>query len=96
MPSQQAFGSSKNWAIVLAGGEGSRLLSLTRRIAGTDLPKQFCPLTGEHSLLEQTIRRASLLLPEANILTVVNRAHQPFYEKQDRLPLRALSVCQVW
>lgn len=30
------------WAIVLAGGEGSRLRELTRLIVGSPTPKQFC------------------------------------------------------
>ena len=33
-------------AIILAGGEGMRLRSLTRRIAGDERPKQFCPFVG--------------------------------------------------
>ncbi len=34
-------------AIILAGGDGPRLASLTRKIAGRDQPKQFCPILGE-------------------------------------------------
>jgi mannose-1-phosphate guanylyltransferase len=41
-------------AIILAGGEGTRLSGLTREIAGFPIPKQFCPLLGEVPLLEQT------------------------------------------
>jgi mannose-1-phosphate guanylyltransferase len=32
---------SQRWALILAGGDGKRLLPLTRRIAGDDRPKQF-------------------------------------------------------
>ena len=32
------------WALILAGGDGTRLRALTRRIAGDPRPKQFCPL----------------------------------------------------
>jgi dTDP-glucose pyrophosphorylase len=30
-------------AIILAGGDGTRLLEVTRRISGDATPKQFCP-----------------------------------------------------
>lgn len=69
------------WAIVLAGGEGSRLRELTRLIVGSPTPKQFCPVIGETSLLEQTRRRVSLAVPEKHTLTVINRAHERFYQK---------------
>jgi len=32
------------WAVILAGGDGTRLRSFTRHIAGDDRPKQFCPV----------------------------------------------------
>jgi len=47
-------GHEEAGAIILAGGDGTRLLSLTRRIAGLDLPKQFCQILGKETLLEQT------------------------------------------
>lgn len=34
----------KRWAVILAGGEGVRLRSLTRLVSGDDTPKKFCPL----------------------------------------------------
>jgi hypothetical protein len=46
-------------AIILAGGERSRLRSLTRRLVGDDRPKQFCPVLGGETLLAQTRRRAT-------------------------------------
>jgi len=39
------------WAVLLAGGEGTRLQSLTRKIAGDSRPKQFCGVLGGRSLL---------------------------------------------
>ena len=38
------------WAVILAGGDGTRLRSLTRRITGDERPKQFCPLIGQNTL----------------------------------------------
>ena len=46
-------------AIILAGGDGTRLLSLTR-IARLHLLKQFCRILGKETLFEQTRRRVAL------------------------------------
>ena len=54
----------ERWGVILAGGEGVRLRPLTRMIVGDDRPKQFCPILGRETLLEQTRRRASLLIPQ--------------------------------
>jgi mannose-1-phosphate guanylyltransferase len=65
--------------IILAGGDGTRLASLTRRLAGDERPKQFCRLIGDDTLLEQTRRRARLLIAPERLLTVVTRHHERFY-----------------
>ena len=72
--------ASERSAIVLAGGEGTRLKALTRQIAGEEIPKQFCKLVGSKSLLEQTYDRVSNLIPRERTVTVVNRAHERFYQ----------------
>ena len=66
-------------AIVLAGGEGSRLRSLTRRIAGKEIPKQFCPIFGTETLLEQTLRRVAHTVEPRLISIVLTRSHERFY-----------------
>ena len=68
-----------HWAVLLAGGDGVRLRSMTRGIAGDDRPKQFCPLVGEDALLTETRKRAALTVPAHRTLVVVNRAHERFY-----------------
>ena len=69
----------RRWAVILAGGNGSRLLPLTRRIAGDDRPKQFCVLVGSETLLQQTKRRVSQILPPYQTLIALTRAHEGFY-----------------
>jgi mannose-1-phosphate guanylyltransferase len=70
---------SRHWAVILAGGDGVRLRSLTRGLTGDDRPKQFCALVGPAALLTETRRRAALVAPAHRTLVVVNRAHERFY-----------------
>jgi len=63
------------WALVLAGGDGRRLQVLTRKIAGAPIPKQYCRITGDRSLLEATLARIVPLVPRERTLVVVNRSH---------------------
>jgi mannose-1-phosphate guanylyltransferase len=67
------------WAMILAGGEGSRLRSFTRLIAGDERPKQFCAVLGDRPLLETTRRRAALLAPADRTVIVLTRGHERFY-----------------
>lgn len=67
------------WAVLLAGGDGTRLRSFTRLIAGDDRPKQFCPLYGGRTLLGQTrLRIASAISPERTLFALVKQ-HEKFY-----------------
>jgi mannose-1-phosphate guanylyltransferase len=70
------------WAIVLAGGEGQRLRSLTRFVCGDDRPKQFAPLLGERSLLRHTLDRIGLRIPLSRTL-VVTHARDAVYLDQE-------------
>ena len=67
------------WGVILAGGDGSRLQCLTRRIEGDTRPKQFCRLLGDESLLTQTRRRICPLLDAGKMITVVTKKHEPYY-----------------
>lgn len=69
----------KEWAVILAGGDGTRLKSLTRKIAGDERPKQFCSVLGKKTLLEETRDRAGFELALQRTLYVVNRAHERYY-----------------
>ena len=63
------------WALVLAGGDGRRLQDLTRRIAGAPIPKQYCRIVGDRSLLEATLARIAPLVTRERTLAIVNREH---------------------
>jgi mannose-1-phosphate guanylyltransferase len=71
--------TSLPWALILAGGDGRRLRSLTRRIAGDERPKQFCRVLDHDTLLEQTLRRSALAIPRDRTMAVVVGAHERFY-----------------
>jgi mannose-1-phosphate guanylyltransferase len=51
------------WAIVLAGGQGIRLLPLVRELCGDERPKQFAEIVGTKSLLRHTLDRVGLQIP---------------------------------
>jgi mannose-1-phosphate guanylyltransferase len=67
------------WALILAGGDGTRLRSLTSQISGDPLPKQFCPMIDGDTLLDRTRRRADLLARPDQQVIVVSRPHEPYY-----------------
>jgi mannose-1-phosphate guanylyltransferase len=66
-------------AIILAGGEGSRPSSLTAQINGEHVPKQYCRLLSEKTLLEQTRSRVSLAVDLSRAVIVVTQRHERFY-----------------
>jgi mannose-1-phosphate guanylyltransferase len=66
-------------AIILAGGDGTRLAQLTRRVDGVHVPKQFCAVLGEIPLLNQTRRRVSLSVPAERVSFVLNKDHEHFF-----------------
>src|SRR5437763_11839561 len=59
-------GSPEMFAVVMAGGSGTRLWPLSRRRT----PKQLLPLTGETSLLQQTVARITPLLAPRDIYVI--------------------------
>jgi mannose-1-phosphate guanylyltransferase len=74
--------TNMRWALILAGGNGSRLQSLTRLLTGDDRPKQFCPLLGDKTLLAQTRARIALNVDPTRTACVVTRAHAPYYSTE--------------
>jgi mannose-1-phosphate guanylyltransferase len=66
----------KTWAIVLAGGDGTRLQSESVKRYGYARPKQFCDFDGGGTLLDQTLRRATAVVPEERVVVVTTRRHR--------------------
>ena len=73
-------GLGNPWVIVLAGGSGVRLRSVTTSPSGRSVPKQFCRLDGWDSMLGITLARARSLVPAHHILVMVLEEHRPWWE----------------
>lgn len=81
--------TNHSWAVVLAGGDGTRLQELTYRISGDARPKQFCHFFGGKSLLGHTRERIAPLFNDEQTLFVLARAHEAYYRQElARVPAR--------
>jgi mannose-1-phosphate guanylyltransferase len=74
------------WAIVLAGGSGTRFWPLST----PENPKQLLPLAGSNSTAEEAIERLAGLIPRERILVVTGAALAA--RMQERLNLPAANV----
>ena len=77
-----AIAAEQPWAIVLAGGDGTRLKSLTRTIEGDSRPKQFSKIFGSRSLLGHTRERLRPVFSDDRIRFVVTKGHDCFYRAE--------------
>ena len=59
------------YASILAGGSGTRLWPLS----GKDHPKQFLPLPGPRTMLQETVARIAPLVPPENLYVVTFEAY---------------------
>ena len=66
---------SIDWTLALAGGEGVRLSAYVERRFGRRIPKQYCCLLGERSMLQHTLERLNTLTPPSRTLTVIGTDH---------------------
>jgi len=71
----------QTWAVVLAGGEGTRLRNLTTDEVGQHVPKQYCSLRAGPSLLNEALRRAEMIASLARVCTVVAQQHRRWWAK---------------
>jgi mannose-1-phosphate guanylyltransferase len=59
------------FAVIMAGGSGTRFWPASRE----RLPKQFLAITGDSTMLEETLARAERFAPPGRISVVVGRVH---------------------
>jgi len=60
-----------NYAMIMAGGGGTRLWPMSR----AEMPKQLLPLVEEHSMFHVSVERLAPLFPPERIYVVAGRAH---------------------
>jgi mannose-1-phosphate guanylyltransferase len=75
-------GTAEDWAIVLAGGDGTRVRDLTRAPNGDPMPKQYCSFGGDKSLLRLALDRAASVVRPDRVVTVVAEQHRPWWEAE--------------
>lgn len=73
------------FAIIMAGGDGTRLQSFVRSLRHKPLPKQYVNFIGRRSMLEHTIDRAQKIIPLSRTFAVVSRDHLEFPEARAQL-----------
>jgi len=66
------------YAVILAGGGGTRLWPLSRRAR----PKPFLPLLGDQSLFQATLARITPLIATENIHVIADQRHLPMVTQQ--------------
>ncbi|MEW6456544.1 MAG: sugar phosphate nucleotidyltransferase [Acidobacteriota bacterium] len=64
----------QRWAVILAGGMGTRFWPWSRQ----NNPKQFLPVISKSPMIEETVKRIKPMIPEKNIIIVT---HESFYKK---------------
>ncbi len=70
---------TETWAVVLAGGEGARLRTITTNPQGVVIPKQYCSLGPSSCLLQDAIARVSSVAMPSHICTVVAAHHRQWW-----------------
>jgi mannose-1-phosphate guanylyltransferase len=70
------------WALLLAAGDGRRLVELTTTGKGLAVPKQFCSLRRGASLLQSALERAAAITSSERICAVVAADHRKWWSAQ--------------
>ncbi len=85
--------TERAWAVILAGGNGSRVSELTQGRDGRPTPKQYCRVGGRTPMIRWALNRARVIVPLERVLVVVSASHRPFWEAElADLPSRNLLV----
>ena len=71
--------AGRTWAIVLAGGEGTRLRGVARDEWGEPAPKQFCRFGADRTLLDSTLVRAERIVSRDRIAVSVLEPHRRWW-----------------
>lgn len=69
----------ERFAVILAGGDGTRLLEFTRQVTGCESPKQFCPITSEETMLAVTEKRIGLKIRPENTFFSLTAPHERYF-----------------
>lgn len=72
------------YGIIMAAGNGKRMIEFIKQNYGTDYPKQFVAFTGKQSMIQHTLKRAEKLIIGKNLLIVVDPRHQAAIDAQLR------------
>lgn len=79
-----ARGKLRSFAVILAGGRGTRFWPRSR----TNTPKQLLDITGNETMLRQTVARIAPLFPSAQTWAVTNIHQAPAVRRQlNRVPM---------
>jgi mannose-1-phosphate guanylyltransferase len=68
------------WAVILAGGDGTRLRDVTTALTGEPTPKQFCRLLSRLTLLDETRHRLAGIVDDRRTAVLVSASHRRHYE----------------
>src|SRR4029079_7367689 len=71
-----------DWTLALAGGDGVRLAEYVERRFGRRIPKQYCRLLGERSMLEHTLDRLNTVTPASRTLTIIGTTPGDYAREQ--------------
>jgi len=66
-----------NWAVIMAGGAGTRFWPLSR----SHQPKQLLPIVSEKTMIEETVNRLAPFIPPQRILIITGKSLKPKIER---------------
>ncbi len=70
------------WAVILAGGAGTRLQAFVRHALASERPKQFLRIIGSRSMLRHTWDRAVRIAAPERLVTVITAGQEGFLAEE--------------